>query len=407
MRMGPKLEPRERTACSPGPGAYGDVCAKRNAPRSKALKRNGFGSASRKSFSDEAAKCNASPGPGGYFPPVEWPRGKPSQNCSFGAAARKSMAMKSASTVPGPGAYAMKSTLSGPKWTTTTKEVAVLETDGDGPAMYSLPSTLQQRRFSLAGKPSNSQEKGSYDAAPGSYDLAQNLAQGGKRSTSRAPKFGSATRGPSEDAQQFDYPGPGWYRPKDCVKERIPEASMGKGPRAVGEGSKATGVGSARPWYLDGPCSALGVPGPESYETSTGLEGPMISISEKLDDAAVRGFVKKDKVPGPGAYDPSFSGGETEAHQTSMGNLARSVNVDDADVRGEGPARPWYLEASYCHPGPGTYRPERYDKNNVGSEGPIGPRFGASMKARVRPCPPADETPGPGAHGPAATCIGC
>lgn len=299
----------------------------------------------------------------------------------------------------------MKSTLAGPKWTTTTREVEVLDFNGgDGPAMYSLPSTLKERKFSLRAKPSGFLEKQSEGPSPGSYDLAEDLGGRGRKAKILGPKFGLATRGPSDDSQQFDYPGPGWYRPKDNVlKERITEASMGKSARAVGLGSKETGVGTARPWYLDGPCSSLDVPGPLSYEPSKGLSGQMISISEKLDDAAVRGFVKKDKVPGPGAYDPSLQGGETQAHKTSMGNLARSVNVDE----GEGPARPWYLEASYKHPSPATYRPERYDKNNVGAEGPIGPRLGASMKARVRPRPPADETPGPGAHGPAATCIGC
>lgn len=397
--MGPNKEPKEKIAEGPGPGAYGTLSQNRTAPRSKALKRNGFGSAKRKSFGEEAAKTCASPGPGVYFPPKEWYRGKPFQNSSFGASERRSMALKSAS--PGPATYVMKSTLTGPKWTTTTRGVEVLETEGDGPGMYTLPSTLQKRSCTLAGKPSGSFEKGAEGPAPGAYNL-----EGGSKSKYRGPKFGSATRDPAEDVEHFEYPGPGWYRPKyDYGKERIPEASMGRGPRAVGLGSKATGVGSARPWFLDGPCCDLNMPGPESYETAAGFEGPKISISVKLDDAGVRGFepALKMKVPGPGAYDPSFAGGETEAHQQSMGNLARSVNVD----KGEGPARPWYLEASYSYPGPSTYRPERYDKNKVGSEGPTGPRYGASIKARMRQGRPPDETPGPGAHGPAATCIGC
>lgn len=395
MRMGPKLEPKEKVVTGPGPNAYGDVCQKSKPARSKALKKNGFGSAVRKSFGDEATAQSASPGPGGYFPPVEWPRGKPSENCSFGAAERQSMSKKQ--SVPGPGTYNIKTTLQGPKWSTTTRGFEnqnnctigeQLETAGLGPASYLLPSTLQQRRFTIRGKPSGSLEKEKEGPAPGAYNLAQHMGEGGSKPKTRATKFGSSTRDPAEDVEQFEYPGPGWYRPKYVGDHRIPEASIGTGPRSVGL-SKDTGV-----------------PAPTAYDTSTGLEGPNFSISAKLDDAAIRcwgrdaTFDSKDEVPGPGAYDPCF--GETEAHQQSMGNLARSLNVDS----GEGPARPWYLEASYRHPGPSSYRPERYDKRNIGSEGPIGPKFGASMKARVRQARSVDETPGPGAHGPAATCIG-
>lgn len=393
--MGPKLDPpKEKSDSVPGPGAYGDIMKNRQEKRSKALRRNGFGSALRKSFSEEAAKTNASPGPGIYLPGA-WPRGPPPQNSSFGASKRKDMSTPSCA--PPPGTYEAKSYLrEGPKWTTTQKAEEKNDTEGLGPASYTLPSTLEKRSFTIPGKPEKKQKDDG--PAPDAYNVVD---IGGSKPKGKSIKFGKATRGPPEDIEPFEYPGPGWYRAKHPGDARILEASMGKSARAVGEGSKATGVGSARPWYLDGPFTNLDVPGPTAYETSTNVGGPQITISVKLDDAAVRGFVKKDKVPGPGAYDPSLSG-DGEAHQTVFSTVTRPLNVD----KGEGPARPWYLDATYAHPGPGAYRPERYEKNKIGFEGPTGPRFAASLKARVRQGRPPDETPGPGAHGPAATQFG-
>jgi len=179
----------------PGPGAYAPIPSDRD--KFTAAPKFGFGSSSR-----DGLMGVSQPGPGQYKP--EDPN-MVSARWGFGTSTRGPIGKTSSG--PGPGAYELRSTLSGSKWTTSARRIASTGSLGTpGPGQYATHLITSGPTFESAprygfGSSGRSRVGTNKAPGPGTYELPN---------SSGSPRWSLRGRWPSNTPSPHkSSPGPG------------------------------------------------------------------------------------------------------------------------------------------------------------------------------------------------------
>lgn len=281
---------------------------------------------------------------------------------------------------PAPNAYKVRKDISAdsPYWSIGNEQRKGLQDrrNNPGPGTYDTDLNAGERaqKYSMPGKNEGTDKEGLAKPGPGTYNPHEDLTK------QYAPKFlfGTGTR--RDLAGKNINPGPGNYEDKTTLKK--------------GGAKFYTGTRSDQMKNIN--------PGPGNYENKTGIEESLektrgCSMGIRYDP------VKKDKVVGPGAYQPSYSTAKKNASTIKIGSEERGKFRPEQnpgpgayDSKGTNEASQWGFGSNPRHtipvmkgvPGPGTYkedqyaiktampaygfglRPEIIDKDNLAKPGP-------------------------------------
>ena len=264
--MGGRNESASARHSTPGPGAY-DIASHKD------RKQGAFGRAG----SRESHKVSASPGPGAYTVRNSSSRHTSAPKFSFGG--KKSMSLNN--TGPGPGSYEVKSVVGreGSKHTITPRRpmsAKVGKNRDPGPGAYNVTTTNTGPKYRIGTAPKCQLLKEFVKVpGPGTYNPDDKT----KSIHRDAPhwKMGTASKGTGGVTERT--PGPGSYN----IKERI-----GEGPSyAIRPKTAVTS-------------STKGSPGPGQYNPQINDKRPPTAVMGR----EIRGsdFSTSRHVPGPGAY---------------------------------------------------------------------------------------------------------
>lgn len=220
------------------------------------------------------------PGPGGYNPDYKNVK-QSAPGVAFGSPSKS--ASKGDSAIPGPGQYALKTTVGteGPAYGIRGRQESKIENKAPGPGNYN-----PKDEYTRHGTPGTVIGKGKRDEiatkreapGPGNYELNSSLERG------KMYSFGTEKREGSLEKQSKSIPGPGTY----VAQSFVGKDSQGKS--------------------ISGKCEIKiknDNPGPGTYNPDDRKHGPAYSLlGHRVDDPIL---IERSKMPPPGNYNPNDS----------------------------------------------------------------------------------------------------